>query len=132
VYLRNKRDFLLSYTNQLLKYGRKPTSDSESVQYVEPDTWLADYESLIRAYEKGFGPGNVIAIDYDEEMRKLGNVIPSFLKVLDIDSADELDFPSYFLNTTNTTDERRPPRGVNRWIRRAKHAWLRCTKRRSA
>jgi hypothetical protein len=130
LYLRNKEDFLRSYTAQIHKVpGRVPSRDSASTLYVEPDSWLVDYESLVAMYQRGFGAQNVVVIDYDHEMRNVGNVIPSFLRVLGLDAA--LDTSSYFLNTTNPSVQRKPPRGIKRWIQRAKQAW-RPTKRRHA
>jgi hypothetical protein len=133
LYLRNKLDFLRSYTAQIHKVpGRMPSNDRSSTLYVEPDSWLVDYDALVATYQRGFGAGNVAVINYDHEMRTVGNVIPSFLKVLGLDAADELDFSSYFLNTTNPADQRKPPGGAKRWIERAKRAWLPWKRRRAA
>ena len=133
LYLRNKPDFLRSYTAQIHKVpGRRPSNDPSSTLYVEPDTWLVDYDSLVATYERGFGAGNVVVLDYDHEMRQAGNVIPSFLRVLGLDAVDELDSSSYFLNTTNPADQRKPLRRAKRWIQRAKHAVLPWKRRRAA
>jgi hypothetical protein len=130
LYLRNKKDFLRSYTNQLLKVkGRTPSKDFNSALYVEPDTWLTDYDALIATYERGFGARNVIVIDYDEQMKGEGNVIPSFLRVLGIDAAPHLDVASYFLNTTNKSTARKPNRP---WNQRLIKAWNKWTRRRAA
>jgi hypothetical protein len=124
LYLRNEEDFLRSYRAQIHKVpGRQPSNDPASTLYVEPDTWLVDYDSLVSAYQRGFGADNVVVIDYDDQMRKVGNVIPSFLSVLGPDSADELDCNSYFLNTTDPAEQRKPSRGFKRWLERAKRGW---------
>jgi hypothetical protein len=123
LYLRDKKDYLRSYTKQLLKVdGRKPASDYWSALYVEQDTWLTDYESLVAKYQNGFGAANVVVIDYDHEMRTAGNVIPSFLRVLEIHSTEELDIRAYFLNPTDAMAAQRPRK---RWSQRAKQTWLR-------
>jgi Sulfotransferase family len=133
LYLRNKEDFLRSYTSQLYKVkGRKPSSDCRSVLYVEPDTWLTDYNSLLATYQRGFGSSNVVVIDYDEEMRRVENVIPSFLRALGLDSTDTPSFTGYFRNTTNPDDQRKPSRGAKRWIKWAKQAWHQWNDRRAA
>jgi hypothetical protein len=133
LYLRNKAAFLRSYTSQIYKVqGRAPSSDRDSVLYVEPDTWLTDYTALVTTYQCGFGADNVVVIDYDEQMRTIGNVIPSFLRVIDLDSASELNFASYFRNTTDPDDQRKPSRGPRRWINQAKQAWLQWKSRRAA
>jgi hypothetical protein len=133
LYLRNEQDFLRSYTAQIHTVpGRTPSNDRCSTLYVEPDTWLVDYESLVAAYQRGFGATNVVIVDYDDEMRKVGNAIPSFLSVLGLDSADVLNCSSYFLNTTNPADRRGPLRGAKRWLAGAKRRWLSWKHRRAA
>ena len=133
LYLRNKEDYLRSYTSQLYKVqGRKPSSDRRSVLYVEPDTWLIDYDSLLAAYHRGFGAENVVVIDYDEQMRQWGNAIPSFLKALCLDTSDAPNFSTYFRNTTNPDDQRKPSRMPTRWINRARQAWLQWREERAA
>ena len=95
LYLRNKADFLRSYTNQLYKMkGRRPSQNRKSALYVEADTWLTDYDSLISTYQKGFGAGNVVVINYDEEMKRDGNVIPSFLRAVGVDASQNMDVAS--------------------------------------
>jgi hypothetical protein len=133
LYLRNKDDFMHSYTAEIHKVpGRKPSPDPSSALYVEPDTWLIDYDSLIATYQRGFGAGNVIVIDYDNEMRNVGNIIPSFLKVLGVAPAEELDVTSYFLNTTDPGRRRMPSHGTKRWLERAKHTWRKWRRERAA
>jgi hypothetical protein len=124
LYLRNKQDYLRSYTAQIRKVpGRQPSSDPVSCLYVESDTWLTDFDSLAAAYQRGFGADNVIVVDYDHEMKTTGNVIPSFLTALEL-NADELDYGSYFLNTTNPAEQRKPLRRARRWIERARQTWF--------
>jgi hypothetical protein len=133
LYLRNKEDFVRSYTAQICKVpGRKPSEDPSSVLYVQRDTWLTDYDSLVAAYQRGFGAENVVVIDYDAEMQSVGNVIPSFLKVLGLDPGVELDVTSYFRNTTNPADQRKPLRGARRWVEWAKRAPTWWKRRRAA
>ncbi len=130
LYLRDKDDFLRSYTSQLLKVrGRKPSNDFWSALYVERDTWLTDYDSLISAYQNGFGPNNVVVIDYDAEMKERGNIIPSFLDVLGMSPTESVDLSSYFLNTTAESSAIAPQKG---WSQRAKQAWLKWLRRRAA
>jgi hypothetical protein len=130
LYLRNKADFLRSYTSQLLKLkGRKPAQDPTSALYVEQDTWLTDYDSLVSTYQKAFGASNVIVVDYDEVMKREGNVIPSFLRALGIDAFREIDVASYFLNTSDKRDRRSPRKS---WAQRVKLAWGKSHRRRAA
>ena len=101
LYLRNKEDYLKSYTQQLIKKkGRMRSRDYWSALYVERDTWLLDYETLISIYKQSFGESRVVVIDYDKEMNVVGNAIPSFLGVIGINSENEQDISSYFYNRT--------------------------------
>jgi hypothetical protein len=130
LYLRNKEDFLQSYIRQLHKVAtRTEATDYWSALYVEPDTWLTDYESLISAYERGFGAKCVTTIDYDAEMLRVGNIIPSFLNVLEIPSTAASEVDSYFLNQSGgvaTTS------AISRWGRNVKAAWRAWTRRKAA
>ncbi|CAM5217460.1 hypothetical protein [Alishewanella longhuensis] len=85
VYLRNKQDFLASYRAQLKKKaGRQPATAKAfwSALYVEDDTWLTDYDSLISAYANAFGRENICIIDYDAQMAEHGDIIPAFVQAL--------------------------------------------------
>ncbi len=54
-------------------------NDKESHTYMQPDSWLVDYELRLRSYRESFGHDNVIVIDYDREIEKHGSVLPSFI-----------------------------------------------------
>jgi hypothetical protein len=130
LYLRNKDDFLRSYIHQLHKVAtRTAATDFWSALYVEPDTWLTDYDSLIAAYERGFGAKSVITIDYDAEMRQVGNIIPSFLNVLELPSTTASEVGSYFLNQSHGPVA---SPAIRRWGRKAKAAWRAWTRRKAA
>ncbi len=103
VVLRNRVDYLNSYRVQLAKKtGRKPSKDYWSALYVEDDTWLTDYESLLSAYGIEFGDDNIRVIDYDEQMKVRGNIIPAFLGAIDLktDAGVEGGVGSYTDNQT--------------------------------
>lgn len=98
LYLRNKADFLKSYTKQVLRKKSRTTAQAfDSTLYVEPDTWLIDYDALTTLYQKAFGKHSVVLVDYDQEMETLSNVIPSFIKTLGIPAGDD-DLSAYFFN----------------------------------
>lgn len=83
VFLRERREFLRSYRQQVLSVpGRQPSSDRRSALYVEPDSWLADYDSLVTAYVREFGRTNVTALDYDAALGADGSVIPAFMRTI--------------------------------------------------
>lgn len=100
LYLRNKTDFLRSYTRQVLKSpGRRTSDDPTSSFYVQPDTWLTDYDALLSTYRAGFGDESVTVIDYDAEMARAGNIIPAFLRAVGLE--DELNCAGYFQNQSH-------------------------------
>ena len=86
VVLRSKMDFLRSYSEQLRKMGFSPSNERGSFLYVEPDSWLVDYASLIGAYQDTFGKENVIVKSYSEELERYGSIIPSLLNILGVPS----------------------------------------------
>lgn len=101
LFVRNKDDFLRSYTGQLLKKpGRLPSADPSSALYVEANSWVADFRALVDGYSSAFGKGNVTTIDYDREVALRGNVIPAFFDAIGIPMPPHCDPSRYFLNTS--------------------------------
>lgn len=99
-YLRNPMDYIRSYANQIRKDPKTLPKhiDQDSFAYTEPDTWLLDYEKRLMPFRDVFGSENVITIDYDEQMTRHGNVIPSFLDAVGLKSQQSLEnWQSYFL-----------------------------------
>lgn len=75
--LRDRESFLASYRDQLFKTpGRRPSSDSRSALYVEPDTWLLDFDALLAAYRAVFE--DVVVLDYDHR------IVPRILDVVGV------------------------------------------------
>lgn len=98
LYLRNRDDFLSSYRRQLAKQpGREPSSNRDSVLYVEPDSWLADYDHLLEVWRAAFGTDAIHVINYDAELDRAGSVIPSFVAKLGVDPS-ALDVRDPWLN----------------------------------
>jgi len=92
-------EFLESLKKQILKVPNRALSrDPESVFYVEPDSWLADFTTLKSLYIDGFGRSSLVNIDYDYALERDGNILPSFLEVLGLDSADFSDAGKYWKN----------------------------------
>ena len=111
VALRRKEDFLESYKHQLRKKKRTASRDYWSALYVEPDTWLTDFETLLSVYEWGFGKENIARFDYDAEMAKTGNCLPVILDQMGLDY--DADIISWFCNRTLSKKKRR--RGIARF-----------------
>lgn len=64
--LRDKKSWLSSYTQQIYKQpNRFPSTDPKSALYVNADTWLTDYDQILRVYSAVFGP--VTTLDYQRD-----------------------------------------------------------------
>lgn len=106
VYLREKSAFLRSYAQQIRRRpGRLPSTDPRSAFYVEPDSWLVDYEGLVACYAAAFGRDGVTVLDYDDLLAREGNVIPSFLRTLGVPPFPGLDLRDYFLHRSSAATD---------------------------
>ena len=105
--LREKDDFLQSYKKQMEKTGHDPSQNPKSAFYVEPDTWLIRFDSIIDAYERGFGKVEVLTYNRDgiitDILARMGFHLPG---------ADK----SYFINQTATSGAGKAKRPS--WLRR--------------
>ena len=98
VILRDRAAFLRSYREQMEATGFPASDDPTSFAYVEPDSWLVDYEALVGAYRRGFGEENVEVLDYDAIVGRDGSVIPAFAERLGIERTALPPLEPYFLN----------------------------------
>ena len=124
VALRNPIDFLDSHRKQLAKKKkRKPSTDYWSALYVENDTWLTDYESLVDLYKNEFGQDNIRIIDYDDQVKLRGSVLIAFLEALDfeVDATIEAQTKRYYDNPTRSGQNYQRLRSLRRslfgWIK---------------
>lgn len=84
--LRNPHDFLRSFRGQILKKpGRVPSDNPASALYVEPNSWLLDYDTLVANFRDAFA--HVRIVDYDDAVARDGSIIPELLRAIDIDPA---------------------------------------------
>jgi hypothetical protein len=102
VFLRDPTAFLRSYRAQLEKMEFALSDDPASFAYVEPRSWLVDYDGLLAAYRGAFGEANVRVIDYDATLERDGSVIPAMAQVLGIEPASLPPLDPYFLNPAGT------------------------------
>lgn len=84
-YQRNPADYLKSHKAQLERAGITGVTDKNSNAYMGADTWLIDYKLRLQAFETTFGKNNIHIVDYDEVCAHDGNVIPSFLRLLELE-----------------------------------------------
>jgi len=108
VFLRKRGDFLRSYAAQIEGTGFELSDDPTSFAYVQPDSWLVDYDALLERYRDCFGAANVEVYDYDETVERDGTVIPAFTEVLGIPRSTLPPLDGYFLNP-NGAHIRLPP-----------------------
>jgi hypothetical protein len=106
LYLRSAKDFVKSYSLQLRKnpLTLPNTIEKDSFAYLEPDSWLLDFEARVNSFRDAFGAENVTVVDYDREVQLHGNVMPSFLRIIGIEPAfGENEWRTLFLNRSPGT-----------------------------
>jgi hypothetical protein len=104
VYWRNRDDWIMSLTDQLLKAGVGLSDDPDAFNYVRADSWQLDYAARTVAWARHFT--TVTAIDYDRAVAEDGSVIPSFLRGLGIDAPVDCDAPEYWMNRRGEREQR--------------------------
>lgn len=89
LYLRNKQDFRRSFRDQIHKIpDRVPSANPRSALYLGGNSWLFDYDSLIRVFSERFGKKNVIVLDYDHECIRHESVVASFVSAIGLPSTE--------------------------------------------
>lgn len=84
VVLRDKHSYLKKYADQINRLkGRKQSEDYSSALYVKADTWLIDFEALIKIYKSLFN--EVIVIEYNKK-----DTIKHILKAMDLNINSKL------------------------------------------
>lgn len=83
--LRDKSAFLASFRKQILKHhDRSLSDDPTSINYVEPDSWLADFDAIKAIWARHFGAEALQVVDYDAAMRACGDALPAVLEAIGI------------------------------------------------
>ena len=107
--LRERDEWLQSYTRQICKVpGRLPSRDPLSTMYVEKDTWLTDFDAIIRAYTAVFG--GVTLIQYDT-----AHVLEDVLEAMDLDGSRAIH--RYRLNVSSAGGQASPWRRIARKLK---------------
>lgn len=90
--IRDKDEWLKSYTKQIYKVpGRSASSDPRSALYVRTDTWLTDFEQIVKVYTAVFG--EVEIVPYESE-----DMVKAMLSRIGINNVRQL--AKYRLNVT--------------------------------
>lgn len=114
--LRSPEGFLRSWKSHLEHDFFERSNDPSSFAYVEPDTWLVDYDGLVGAYRRRYGADAVTVVDYDDALQRHGSVIPALAAAFFPDGATLPDWESYRLNKSS-----RPPRRPVKGLARPRH-----------
>ena len=116
VCLRSPEGFLQSWKNHLEHDFFERSKDPTSFAYVEDDSWLVDYASLVDVYRRHFGVDNVTVIDYESAMAEHGSVIPALAATFLPAGTSLPDWQTYRLNKSS-----RPPRKPVRGLAKPRH-----------
>lgn len=76
---RRREDFLRSWREQLTRDGFTPSTDQSSFAYLESNSWLVDYDDIVRVNTEVFGHDHVHHVDYDVALSRFGSVIPAVM-----------------------------------------------------
>ncbi len=126
MYVPNAASFLRSYTNQMKKHPMPAMIEEDSFAYTGQDSWLLDFDARLSSFRSVSGAQNVIALDYEQELKRAGSVIPSFLHVLGVASHFRpQDWERFFLNRTPSVWKLRRSRLGQLLRRRCQRVWRR-------
>lgn len=116
--LRNPDDFLRSWTTHLERDRYRLSDDPKSFAYVEQDSWLVDYESLLTPFRRVFGHDRVAVIDYDAAMTEHSSIVPALMTRI---VGDISDLPSFDDVRRNTAAQAQLDRAdpARKWWRKA-------------
>jgi hypothetical protein len=87
--LRDPKQFLDSYVNQLKKKGYETSNEELSPYYCREDSWLVDDSAIQEIWESNFDRLDIL--NYES-----GNIVPRLCEVMDLPKSIRVN--SYFLN----------------------------------
>lgn len=76
---RDRADFLRSYRQWMANLLIEPSTDPDSPCYVEPDSWLADFDAIESVF-----PG-LRWVEYEAAMQTYGSIIPALCEEMGLD-----------------------------------------------
>ena len=77
---RRPEDFLRSWREQLTRDGFTESTDPRSFAYLASDSWLVDYDEILRVYRHVFGFDYVHHVDYDAALTRDSSIIPAVME----------------------------------------------------
>ncbi len=99
VCLRSPEFWLESYRQQHVRHHYLSQFRSSHV-YVGPDTWLTDWDQMLRVWRNVLGDENVVTCDYDDSVARYGSSIPAVLTALGIDPDEVPPWQGFVANVT--------------------------------
>jgi hypothetical protein len=63
IFLRSKKEWLVSFKQQMFKMGLKESTDRKSCSYFGSDTWLLQHETLVDLTRRTFGEAKIVQYD---------------------------------------------------------------------
>ena len=82
VYLREPEAYHRSHAAEFERRRQRGAPMDASFADLGPGSWLLDYRARLRPFRQAFGSENVTVMDYDVEVERDGQIIPSFLRIL--------------------------------------------------
>ena len=76
VCLRDPESFLVSYRSEMARKNISPSRFRTSHEYVEPDTWLIDWDGMLSVWRQVLGAENVTSFSYEQALAEHGSSIP--------------------------------------------------------
>jgi hypothetical protein len=92
---RDPVEFLRSYRAWMSYNALEPSDDPTSMLYVEPDSWIVDFDALDPLY-----PG-LRWIGYEDAMVRHGSIIPALIEGMGLETAGLPDWRVPPLNVSN-------------------------------
>ena len=105
VCLRDPTDFLESYRCEMAKKGITPSRFRASHHYVEPDTWLVEWDQMLSVWRRVLGEDRVVSFGYEDVMDRYRSSIPGVLAALSI---EDTDLPTWVGVVANTRSRPQP------------------------
>jgi hypothetical protein len=98
LFVREPAAYLESYQWMMQWLGYGPSDDPASMMYLQPDSWLVDYEAMAAPWRRALGSDRVHVISYEACMRATGSTVPALFGMMGFDSTDAQRVGDYFLN----------------------------------
>jgi hypothetical protein len=76
---RDRADFLRSYRQWMANLSIEPSTDPDSPCYVEPDSWLADFDAIESIFP------DLRWVEYEAAMQTYGSIIPALCEEMGLD-----------------------------------------------